>query len=121
MFWKYFIHMQLTQTNASVFLVTCSLPIHPSAIQPGLEHHFFSYMCQQNTTKANDISPEEEQAQTLIILSMLILLSRTNQRGDGKKSPELLVWVSLRKSKLQISCASNQHSDFHEQRYASPW
>lgn len=32
----------------------------------------------------------------------------------------LLVLVSLGESKLQISSASNQQSDFHEQQYASP-
>lgn len=95
--------------HASISLVTCSLPLHPSAIQPALHHHFFFNVCQQKITKASDISPGEEQDQAFIILSMLIWLSRTNQRGDGKKNPKLLVFVSLGKSKLQISCASNQH------------
>lgn len=85
-FWKSFIHMLSPKlTHASISLVTCSLPLHPSAIQPGLEHHFFSSMCQQKITY---ISPGEEQDQTLIILSMLIWLSRTNQRGDSKKKPQ---------------------------------
>lgn len=68
--------MQFTQTNhASIFVVTCSLPryLHSKvAIQPVPEHHFFSYMCQQEITKVNDISPGKEQDQVLIVLSMLI-------------------------------------------------
>lgn len=89
------------------------------AIQPVPEHHFFPYMCPQEITKVNDISPAKEQDQVLIVLSMLVWLGRTNQRRDSQKN--LLVLVSLGESKLQISCASNQQSDFHEQQYASLW
>lgn len=49
------------------------------------------------------------------------LTEQNKSKRRLKKTPKLLVLVSPGKSKLQISCASNQHSDFHEQQHASLW
>lgn len=67
--------MQFTQTNPSQHFCCHlqSVPLHSKVVtQPVPEHHFFSYICQQEITKVNDISQGKEQDQALIVLSMLI-------------------------------------------------
>lgn len=55
------------------------------------------------------------------LLFFLCLSHWAEQIIEETIKKNLLVLVSLGESKLQISCPSNQQSDFHEQQYACLW
>lgn len=67
-----------------------SLAVYPSICTAKLPFNLYQNtisfpICASKISKVNDIPPGKEQDQVLIVLSMLIWLGRTNQRGDSKK------------------------------------